>query len=71
LKGFGGIAIGGIVGLDVLAFISGASVNPAHSLAPVLLSGVLGNLSVYWSATFVGTSIVAFIIKEKFVKNSN
>jgi len=52
-----------------LAFISGASMNPARSLAPALLSGVLGNLWLYWSATFVGTSIVAFIIKEKFVNN--
>jgi aquaporin Z len=73
LRGFGGIAIGGIVGLDIffLAFISGASMNPARSLAPALLSGVLGNLWFYWSATFVGTSIVAFIIKGKFVKNSS
>jgi glycerol uptake facilitator-like aquaporin len=72
LRGFGGIAIGGIVGLDIffLAFISGASMNPARSLAPALLSGVLGNLWLYWSATFVGTSIVAFIIKEKFVNSS-
>ena len=42
LRGFGGIAIGGIVGLDIffLAFISGASMNPARSLAPALVSGV-------------------------------
>ena len=73
LRGFGGIAIGGIFGLDIffLAFISGASMNPACSLAPALLSGVLENLCLYWSATFVGTSIVAFIIKGKFVKNSS
>jgi aquaporin Z len=73
LRGFGGIAIGGIVGLDIffLAFISGASMNPARSLAPALLSGVLGNLWLYWSATFVGTSIVAFIIRGKFVKNTS
>ena len=73
MKGLGGIAIGGIVGLDIffLAFISGASMNPALSLAPALLSGVLGNLWLYWSATFVGTSIIAFIIRGKFVKNSN
>jgi aquaporin Z len=37
---------GGMVGLDIsfLAFISGASMNPARSLAPALLSGILGNL---------------------------
>ena len=46
LKRFGGIAIGGIVGLDIffLAFISGASMNPARSLVPALASGVLNNL---------------------------
>ncbi|MDX1532976.1 MAG: aquaporin, partial [Nitrosopumilaceae archaeon] len=34
LKGFSGVAIGGIVGLDIffLAFISGASMNPARAL---------------------------------------
>jgi aquaporin Z len=68
LKGFSGIAIGGIVGLDIffLAFISGASMNPARSLAPALLSGVLSNLWLYFTATFVGTSIVAFILRGHF-----
>ena len=43
---FSGVAIGGVVGLDIffLAFISGASMNPARSLASALLSGVLNNL---------------------------
>jgi aquaporin Z len=69
LKGFSGIAIGGIVGLDIffLAFISGASMNPARSLAPALLSGVVINLWLYWSATFVGTSIIAFILRKKII----
>ena len=69
LKGFGGIAIGGIVGLDIFFFssISGASMNPARSLAPALLSGFIGSLWLYWSATFVGTSIVALIFRRKFV----
>jgi aquaporin Z len=68
LKGFGGLAIGGIVGFDIffLAFISGASMNPARSLAPALLSGVLGNLWLYWTATFAGTSIIAIIFKKRF-----
>jgi aquaporin Z len=67
LKGYGGLVIGGIVGLDIffLAFISGASMNPARSLAPALTSGVLNNLWLYWSATFVGTSIVALLVRRK------
>ena len=69
LKGFSGIAIGGIVGLDIffLSFISGASMNPARSLAPALISGSVGDLWLYWSATFVGTSIVAFVLRRKFI----
>ena len=41
LRGFGGMAVGGMVVLDILflGFISGASMNPARSLAPILLSG--------------------------------
>ena len=68
LKGFGGIVIGGIVGLDILflAFISGASMNPARSLAPALLSGIWTDLWLYWTATFVGTSLIALIYRKKF-----
>ena len=69
LRRYSGIAIGGIVGLDIffLAFISGASMNPARSLAPALVSGVLNNLWLYWSATFIGTSIIAFMFRRLFI----
>ncbi|MDQ4073480.1 MAG: aquaporin, partial [Thermoproteota archaeon] len=69
LKGFGGIAIGGMVGLEILflAFISGASMNPARSLAPALLSGIWINLWLYWTATFFGTSIIATLYRKKFL----
>ncbi len=68
LRGYGGLVIGGIVGLDIffLGSISGASMNPARSLAPALTSGVLDNLWLYWSATFIGTSIVALLVRKKF-----
>lgn len=71
LKGFSGIAIGGIVGLDIFFFglISGASMNPARSLAPALLSDHLGDLWLYWTATFVGISLVALFVRRKFVSN--
>jgi len=70
LRGFSGIAIGGIIGLDIffLSFISGASMNPARSLAPALVSGYLNNLWLYWTATFVGSSTVGFIYRKKFTK---
>ncbi len=67
LKGFSGIAIGVIVGLDIffLAFISGASMNPARSLAPALLSGAVSDLWLYLTAPFIGTSIVALLLRQK------
>lgn len=69
LRGFSGVAIGGIVGLDIyfLAFISGASMNPARSLAPALISGSVGDLWLYWTATFIGTSIIAMMLRKKFI----
>ena len=71
LKGLSGIVIGGIVGLDIyfFALISGASMNPARSLAPALLSGSVGDLWLYWSATFVGTAIIAILLRNKFCKS--
>jgi aquaporin Z len=44
--------------------------NPVRSLAPVLLSGGGGSMSklwLYWTATFIGTSIVAFVYRINFV----
>ena len=73
LKGFSGIVIGGIVGLDIffLAFISGASMNPARSLAPAVLSGVMTNLWLYWTATFIGTSVIALLLRKKLSVTRN
>lgn len=68
LRGFSGVAIGGIVGLDILflAFISGASMNPARAFAPALLSGTFDNLWLYLTAPFVGTTVTAFLFRGKF-----
>ena len=66
LKEFSGIAIGGIIGLDIffLAFVSGASMNPARSLAPAIVSGYLNDLWLYWTATFAGSIITASIYRS-------
>jgi len=68
LKGFSGIAIGGIIGIDIYLFglISGASMNPARSLAPAVLSGFIGDLWLYLSAPFIGTILVAMMYRHKF-----
>jgi len=66
-----GIAIGGIIGLDVLFFgpISGASMNPIRSLSPAIVSDVTSDLWIYWIAPFIGTILVGFVYKIKFVKS--
>jgi MIP family channel proteins len=55
------IAIGGTVALDAIVGgpVSGASMNPARSLAPALVSGNLHDLWIYLTAPFVGGALGA------------
>ena len=55
------IAIGGTVGLDAMfgGPVSGASMNPARSLGPALVSGDLHALWLYVAATLVGAAVGA------------
>ncbi|MBI1820281.1 MAG: MIP family channel protein [Nitrospirae bacterium] len=56
------IAIGGTVGMEALFAgpISGASMNPARSLGPALVSGTLEHLWVYLLAPLTGAVLGAF-----------
>jgi len=70
VKSFAGLAIGFTVGLEAMFAgpICGASMNPARSIAPALVSGHLEHLWLYVVATILGAVASVFvynIIKEK------
>jgi aquaporin NIP len=64
-KSFAGLAIGATVGFEVLIAgpISGASMNPARSIGPALISGTINNLWVYIVATLLGALASAIVYK--------
>ena len=57
-----GIAVGSVIGLEALFAgpISGASMNPARSLAPSLVSGHLDHLWIYLAAPILGAGAAIF-----------
>jgi len=61
-----GVAIGGIVALDVffLGPVSGASMNPFRSLAPAILSNLPNDLWLYLTAPFIGAAIIGLVYKK-------
>jgi aquaporin NIP len=68
-----GIAIGGVVGLEAMFAgpICGASMNPARSLAPALVSGHLEHLWLYLIATVLGALIAVPLAKALDAKMTN
>lgn len=70
LNKLSGIAIGGIIALDVyfLGPISGASMNPIRSFTPAIVSGIPDDLWLYLTAPFIGAAIVGMIYYRKFSK---
>lgn len=63
--GLEGIVIGGVVGLEAMFAgpICGASMNPARSLAPAIISGHTEHLWVYLSATVFGAILAVLVSK--------
>ena len=60
-----GVAIGAVVLLEALfaGSISGASMNPARSVAPALVSGHLNHLWIYILAPIIGASTSVLVWK--------
>ncbi|HTR43148.1 MAG TPA: aquaporin [Pseudomonadales bacterium] len=54
-----GIAVGAVIGLEAMFAgpICGASMNPARSLAPAMVSGHLQHLWIYLTAPFAGAAL--------------
>ena len=64
----GGFAIGLTVAFDILAggAVSGASMNPARSFGPALVSGWWNMHWIYWVAPIAG-GIVAALVYEHLI----
>lgn len=65
----GGFAIGLTVAMDILAGgpVSGASMNPARSFGPALVSWFWNNHWVYWLAPVVGGAIAGIVYSRVFL----
>lgn len=65
---FAGIAIGSVVGLEAMFAgpICGASMNPARSLAPAVVSGNVWQVWIYLVAPVLGALFAAFVSKIIF-----
>ena len=70
-KDFAGLAIGLSVGLESMFAgpITGASMNPARSIAPALISGNVEHLWIYIVATILGAVCAAVVFMKVFKSN--
>ncbi len=66
---FAGLAIGGVVALEAMFAgpVCGASMNPARSLGPAIVSGHTEHLWIYLTATVIGA--IAAVPVWKFINN--
>ena len=70
--GMYGLAIGGMIFLIHLVGVplTGASVNPARTLGPAIISGYWTNHLMYWIGPIVGAVIAGLIMNYIFVKKA-
>jgi glycerol uptake facilitator-like aquaporin len=65
----GGFAIGLTVAADILAIgpLTGASMNPARSFGPALVSGIFEGQAVYWIGPILGSIAAALLYEWLFI----
>ncbi len=70
--GMYGLAIGGIIFLDHLVGVplTGASMNPARTLGPAIISGYWDYHWIYWAGPIIGAVIAGLIMNYIFVKKA-
>lgn len=70
--GFAGLAIGGMIFLIHLVGVplTGASVNPARTFGPALISGFWDHHWIYWAGPIVGALVAAFVMNYVFAKKA-
>ncbi|PON94633.1 Tonoplast intrinsic protein [Trema orientale] len=68
IEGLGPIIVGFVVGANILAggAFSGASMNPARSFGPALVSGNWTDHWVYWVGPLIGGGLGGFIYENFF-----
>lgn len=64
-----GFAIGLVVTLDILAIgpLTGASMNPARSFGPALVTGIYEGQFVYWTAPIIGSMAAALLYETLYI----
>lgn len=70
--GFAGAAIGSMIFLLHLVGVplTGASMNPARTFGPALISGFWDHHWMYWAGPIVGGLVAAFVMNYVFVKKA-
>jgi aquaporin Z len=65
----GGFAIGLTVAADILAIgpLTGASMNPARSFGPAVVTGVFEGQAVYWIGPLLGGVVAAWVYDTLFI----